>query len=115
MPTEKRRHPRITKNLIVVFRYKSLDHFVKAVTENISLGGLCLQVEKDIGLKQDQMINLQFQLEGTNEIVEIEGQVKWLLQGEEEQDVQIGVEFLKLENPEMQQIKEKLMQLLEKP
>jgi c-di-GMP-binding flagellar brake protein YcgR len=114
MATEKRRHPRIVKNLVVVFRYKSLDHFVKAVTENISLGGLCLQVEKDIGLNQDQMIHLQFQLEGTNEIVEIEGQVKWLLPNKETTDIQIGVEFLKLENPEMHQIKDKLKQLLEK-
>ena len=114
MSTEKRRHPRYVKNVVVVFRYKSLDHFVKAVTENISLGGLCLQVERDIGLSQDQMINLQFQLEATNEIVEIEGQVKWITQNDETEDVQIGVEFIKLENPEMHQIKEKLKQLLEK-
>ena len=112
MATEKRRHPRYAKKLVVVFRYKSLDHFVKAVSENISLGGLCLQVEKNVGLSQDQFINLQFQLEGSNEIVVIEGQIKWLLQDENADEVQIGVEFKNLDDPEMSQIKEKLKQLL---
>lgn len=113
MGTEKRRHQRLIKRLIVVFKYKSLDHFVKAVTENISLGGLCLQVEKDIGLREEQMINLQFQLEGTYEIVEIEGRVKWILKNDDAQEIQIGVEFLSLNNPEMGQLKDKLQQLLE--
>ena len=113
MGTEKRRHQRLLKKLIVVFKYKSLDHFVKAVTENISLGGLCLQVEKDIGLHEEQMINLQFQLEGTREIVEIEGQVKWILKNEDAQEIQIGVEFLKLDDPKKGQLKDKLQQLLE--
>jgi len=113
MGTEKRRHQRLIKRLIVVFKYKSLDHFVKAVTENISLGGLCLQVEKDIGLREEQMINLQFQLEGTHEIVEIEGRVKWILKNDDAQEIQIGVEFLSLNNPEMGQLKDKLQQLLE--
>jgi c-di-GMP-binding flagellar brake protein YcgR len=83
------------------------------VTENVSLGGLCLQVEKDIGLLEEQMINLQFQLEGTREIVEIEGQVKWISKNVETQEVQIGVEFLKLDDPKMSQLKDKLQQLLE--
>jgi c-di-GMP-binding flagellar brake protein YcgR len=113
METEKRRHQRLLKKLIVVFKYKSLDHFVKAVTENVSLGGLCLQVEKDIGLREEQMINLQFQLEGTREIVEIEGQVKWISRNADTQEVQIGVEFLKLDDPKMSQLKAKLQQLLE--
>jgi c-di-GMP-binding flagellar brake protein YcgR len=113
METEKRRHQRLLKKLIVVFKYKSLDHFVKAVTENVSLGGLCLQVEKDIGLREEQMINLQFQLEGTREIVEIEGQVKWISRNADTQEVQIGVEFLKLDDPKMSQLKDKLQQLLE--
>lgn len=113
MGTEKRHHQRLQKRLIVVFKYKSLDHFVKAITENISLGGLCLQVEKDIGLNQEQLINLQFQLEGSNEIVEIEGQVKWILQNDDGDDIRIGVAFLNLEKPEMSQIKDKLKQLLE--
>ncbi len=72
--SEKRQFVRTAKKLEICFG--SYDEFVEAYTENVGLGGLFVMTKKPsrIGAK----VYLQFNLPGTEHIIQCEGEVKWL-------------------------------------
>ncbi|MBN2134473.1 MAG: PilZ domain-containing protein [Acidobacteria bacterium] len=114
MMDDRRKYQRFDKEIRVIMKYESLDHFVKAVTENVSLGGMCLSLRYDPNIRIGRILNLQFELEGFPDIVEIKALVKWTSDPDNDGIFQVGIEFTQLDNPEMRTLKERLQGLLDK-
>jgi uncharacterized protein (TIGR02266 family) len=89
--SEKRQFERTAKKLEICFG--SYDEFVGAYTENVGVGGLFVMTEKpsQIGEK----IYLQFNLPGTEHIMQCEGDVKWLKK-QGERYIGMGIGFTSL-------------------
>ena len=83
-----------------------------AVAQNISLGGMCLKLDINQNLSLGKIMNLQFELQGHSEIVELKALIKWLSDPGVDGKVEIGIEFTQLDNPEMSSLKDKLHKLL---
>ena len=112
MIEDRRRHKRIDKEVVVIMKYDQLDHFVQVITKNVSTGGMCLNLAYDPEIKLGKVLNLQFEVSGHNEVVELKALVKWISSTDEKRNFQVGVEFTQIDNPEMSSLKEKLKQLL---
>ncbi len=110
--SENRKYHRYTKELSVIFRYNDINHFVQAVSKNVSLGGMCLTLDMEPSITVGKILTLQFELTGHSEIVELKAIVKWLAKPDKKNQVEVGVEFTQLENPEMSSLKEKLQNLI---
>ena len=109
---EKRRFKRFQRELSVIFRYSDLNHFVQALTKNISLGGMCLSLNEDTNIVEGKILTLQFELVGHSQIVELKALVKWVSPPSKKGKVDVGVEFTQIDNPEMSSLKDKLQDLL---
>jgi len=112
MENERRKNKRFKKEFVVIFKDSDEDYFVKAVTKNISLGGMLLKIDSNIDLEVGQILKLQFLLEEYNEIIELTAIVKWIAEPDDSDIIQIGIEFSELDNPDMKDTKEKLKELL---
>lgn len=109
---EKRNFQRFNKSFLVIFKNRSIDHFITGYSENISLGGICLLVENDSNLEIGQVIRLQFQMEKDNEVFEIDGDIKWIETTEKEGYVKLGIEFTIEHNPHLEEIRQKITNYL---
>ena len=72
--SEKRRSGRVAKKLEICFG--SYSEFIETYTENIGMGGLFVRTEDPS--KIGDQVYLQFNLPGTDHIIQCEGEVKWL-------------------------------------
>ncbi|MBW2645965.1 MAG: TIGR02266 family protein [Deltaproteobacteria bacterium] len=93
--SEKRQFERTAKKLEICFG--SYDEFVEAYTENVGMGGLFVMTEKPS--KIGEKVYLQFNLPGTENVVQCEGEVRWLKkQGERYLGMGIGFSSLSHED-----------------
>lgn len=92
---ERRQFGRVEKKLRIYFG--SYDEFVAAYTENVGIGGIFVRTDSPsrIGAK----VYLQFNLPGTEHVIECEGEVRWLKkQGDRYSGMGIGFSKLNRDN-----------------
>jgi uncharacterized protein (TIGR02266 family) len=71
---EKRESGRVVKKLEICFG--SYSEFIETYTENVGMGGLFVHTEDPA--KIGDQVYLQFNLPGTDHMIQCEGEVKWL-------------------------------------
>lgn len=93
---EHRRHPRAPNKLLV--RVDLGDRLEEGLTADLSLGGMRLRLQRDVGVASGELLSLQLQVPcedlaeyRTREPLRITGRVKW--QKKEEGGCVYGIEF----------------------
>ena len=90
--TERRRHERVPLKIPV--DYTSVDAFFTEFSSNINEGGMFVEMENgpDLGTQ----VQLQFDLPGHEEPVQVEGRVAWVSDGKDGSAAGVGIEFQNL-------------------
>ena len=113
---EKRKYPRLNTSVDINYNVtgKVPRQQQKSVTKNISAGGICLIVYEDIEV--GAILNLKFNLGGTEDIIEAKGVVVWrssfsILQ-DKRMRYDVGIEFIDIPENDRQKISEYVLRLV---
>ncbi len=89
---ERRRHERIALKIPV--DYTSVDAFFTEFSSNVNEGGMFVEMENapDLGTQ----VQLQFDLPGHNESIQVEGRIAWTSDGKDGSPPGVGIEFQNL-------------------
>ncbi|MFC1820021.1 TIGR02266 family protein [Thermodesulfobacteriota bacterium] len=107
-----RSEPRIPKTLSV--SYKDQQSFLKAYTDNISGGGLCINTGNP--LPEGEMFFLKLQLPDLSEPLKIRCEVAWVNKhegGEKNRPPGMGIKFLEMSKNDNQTLKKYIKSLME--
>ena len=89
---ERRRHERVALKIPV--DYTSVDAFFTEFSSNVNEGGMFVEMEDapDLGTQ----VQLEFDLPGHNEPIQVEGRVAWTSDGKDGSPPGVGIEFQNL-------------------
>ncbi len=89
---ERRRHSRVALEMRV--DYTSVDAFFTEFSSNVNEGGMFVEMENapDLGTQ----VQLQFDLPGHNESIQVEGRIAWTSDGKDDSPPGVGIEFQNL-------------------
>jgi uncharacterized protein (TIGR02266 family) len=88
----RRRHERVSLKIPV--DYTSVDAFFTEFSSNINEGGMFVEMENAPEL--GRQVQLQFDLPGYEESVQVEGRVAWMSDGKDGSPPGVGIEFQNL-------------------
>jgi uncharacterized protein (TIGR02266 family) len=89
---ERRQHPRLSMSVEVDFG--SEHNFYSALTRDISVGGLFIETDVALPIGTRLQVDLKF----LKSKLHAEGEVTWVLIGEHQETVGVGVRFVSLPN-----------------
>ncbi len=89
---ERRRHERVALKIPV--DYTSVDAFFTEFSSNVNEGGMFVEMENapELGTQ----VQLQFDLPGHNESIQVEGRIAWMSDGKDGSPPGVGIEFQNL-------------------
>jgi len=86
---DRRRFPRIEHPCKIKVKRKDSNEMIEAVTENIGCGGICVMLDKDIGLFS--VVEVELNLENGLGWIKCNGAVVWVVKKDEAGDKNSGV------------------------
>jgi len=89
---ERRQHERV--GLKIPVDYSSVDAFFTEFSANINEGGMFVEMEDPPEL--DTQVQLQFQLPGQREPIQVEGRIAWTSDGKDDSPPGVGIQFQNL-------------------
>lgn len=104
---DRRRFPRIEHPCKIRVKKKDSNEVIDAITENIGCGGICVLLDKDIGLFS--AVEVEVNLEDGSEWIKCNGVVVWVVKRDETTDklggvFDTGIEFSDLAEEARQKI-----------
>lgn len=90
---ERRRHHRVPLKIPV--DYSSVDAFFTEFSANINEGGMFIELENPPEI--DTEVQLQFDLPGHADVVQVSGRVVWISDGKDGSAAGVGIEFQNLD------------------
>lgn len=103
MSTERRRHPRVTLNLLVQFRLQSYEQFLTDYASDLSVGGMFLRTNDP--KPEGSMLYFQFTTKEGGSLIEGLGRVVRVTK-DDSGATGMGIEFVNVEEPSMARIRE---------
>lgn len=92
---ERRRHVRVPLNLLIQYRFDTLDEAMSAYAADLSEGGLFIETDEPRGL--GDMIYLQFALRDGTRLIEALGKVVRVIEPGGDEEPGMGVQFVSLD------------------
>lgn len=103
MSQERRRHPRVTLDLLVQFRLQSYDQFLSDYASDLSIGGMFLRTKTP--KPEGSMLYFQFTTKDDGAVIEGLGRVVRVSEGGDGV-AGMGIEFVNVEEPSMTRIRD---------
>lgn len=91
----RRKHPRVTLNLLVQFRLKDYEQFVSDYAADLSLGGMFIRTDEP--KPEGSLLYFQFTTEDKGPLIEGLARVVRVIEKDGEQPAGMGLEFVNME------------------